>query len=114
MLYYFARLITTHSPSPVCDGSSLPEGAFEFFAFRADDQWSPLQLKMKNIFLRNVTPKPQNKQIQSYTVGVDVLDDPPTIVFCFLNAVEKRYTFVFRGVEDVAPSGFALIQHHTR
>ena len=36
---------------------------FCFIAFRADDRWSPLQFKLKNLFLRNVTPKPQNKQI---------------------------------------------------
>ena len=47
-------------------------------------------------------------------VGVDVLDDPPTIVFCFLTAVKKRYTFVFRVVEDVDPYGFAVGYYHAR
>ena len=47
-------------------------------------------------------------------VGVDVLDDPPTIVFCFITAVEKRYTFVFRTVGDAGPYRFGVDYNYAR
>ena len=80
--------------TPILSKNTTRIGVFYFVAM-------PLDLKSKSSF--------------QITLGRGRrLDDPPTIVFCFLTAVEKRYTFVFRVVEDVDPYRFALIQHHTR